>query len=292
VVALSEAYAACERIARAHAENFPVASLLLPRHMRRHVAAVYAFARVADDFADEGSHEAAVRCRLLDGWQARLRAAVEGRPGAPPQRGEPAEAVEIFEAVGATIRERSLPVTLFEDLLDAFRQDVHVHQYETWHQLLDYCRRSANPVGQLVLRIAGRADPRLDEQSDALCTALQLTNFWQDVAIDAARGRRYLPAEEFERAGVSATASLLVPGAEWRQPLQAAARRTRALFDAGRPLCDAVRGRLRYELRATWLGGVRILDQLERRGGDPLAARPRLGAADTPWLVWNMVSWR
>jgi squalene synthase HpnC len=256
-----------------HYENFPVASILLPRSMRRDVAAVYAFARAADDFADEGQLDAAVRHRLLDGWLERLRhAAASSEPGPPPRDGEPRNTVSLFAALGESIRTCDLPVTLFEQLLSAFRQDVTVTRYATWADLLDYCRRSANPVGRLVLRIAGYRDARLDAWSDAICTALQLTNFWQDVAIDRARGRVYLPEEE--AAGL--------PGA---------AARTRRLFDEGRPLCDAVRGRLRYELRATWLGGRRILDRLERSGFDP-ARRPRLGAADVPWLLLRFVAWQ
>ena len=270
-VDLDAAYAACARDARGHYENFPVASLLVPRVMRRHVAAVYAFARAADDFADEGSLTPDERLRLLDGWHARLRDAVRGdRPGPPPSPGEPANAVSIFLALGATIRERALPVALFEDLLSAFRQDVTVAGYATWEALLDYCRRSANPIGRLVLRIAAYDEPRLDAWSDAICTALQLTNFWQDIEIDRARGRVYLPAGE---------------------SLTGAVRRTRALFAEGRPLCDAVQGRLRYELRATWLGGMRILERIERReahGG----GRPALGLADALPLAARFLSWR
>jgi phytoene synthase len=264
---LDAAYAACTRDARGHYENFPVASLLVPREMRRHVAAVYAFARAADDFADEGTVPPSERLRLLDAWRLRLQRAVAGdAPGPPPGTGEPANTVAIFQALGATVRERALPPVLFEDLLSAFRQDVTVHRYGTWADLLDYCRRSANPVGRLVLRIAGYDDARLDAWSDAMCTALQLTNFWQDFEIDRRRGRRYLPEGE---------------------TLVGAAQRTRALFDAGRPLCDAVRGRLRYELRATWLGGVRILERVQR--GE---SRPTLGAADALALGTRFLAWR
>ena len=139
----------------AHYENFPVASPLLPAGMRRHVAALYAFARAADDFADEGARSQAERLTLLHGWQQRLRASVASDvPGPPPRDGEPADTVALFVALGASIRDRGLPVSLFEDLLSAFRQDVTTTRYGTWKDLLDYCRRSANPVGRLVLRIA------------------------------------------------------------------------------------------------------------------------------------------
>jgi phytoene synthase len=269
---LDAAYAACARDARGHYENFPVASVLVPRHMRRDVAAVYAFARAADDFADEGDRSPADRHQLLDGWRRRLyAAAASDAAGPPPAPGEPANTVAIFVALGASIRRRALPLALFDDLLSAFAQDVDVTRYASWDELLDYCRRSANPVGRLVLRIAGHDDDWLDEWSDAICTALQLTNFWQDIAIDRARGRNYLPEGE---------------------TLQGAARRTRQLFEAGRPLCDSIHGRLRYELRATWLGGVRILDRIERAGFDMASRRPTLGASDAFWLVGRLLTWR
>jgi phytoene synthase len=270
---LTAAYLSCEQHARSHYANFPVASVLLPKRMRPHVTAVYAFARAADDFADEGRRSPAERLGLLDRWESRLRdAAVSPLPGPPPAEGEPGHAIAIFLALGASIRRCALPVPLFADLLSAFRQDVLVTRYATWDELFDYCRRSANPIGRLVLRIAGHDDARLDGCSDALCTALQLTNFWQDRTIDQQRGRIYLPAEE--------------------PSLAAAVARTRALFEAGRPLCDLVRGRLRYELRATWLGGVRILDRLERAGLDAGAPRPRLGPADAAWIAARTMAWR
>lgn len=286
MVALKDAYASCAREARAHYENFPVASLLLPRAMRPHVAAVYAFARAADDFADEGERTAAERIRLLDGWRARLRMAAASETMAPPGPGEPANTVHIFTALAATIHAKALPVALFEDLLSAFRQDADVTRYRSWDDLLDYCRRSANPVGRLVLRIAGYHDEHLDRQSDAICTALQLTNFWQDVGIDAARGRIYVPASEIaaHNASTDALVGPALPEA-WCRVLADVTARTRTLFAAGRPLCDAVKGRLRYELRATWLGGMRILDQLEAGGFDPIAHRPALGARDAAALA-------
>src|SRR5687767_3870086 len=163
--------------------------------MRPHIAAVYAFARVADDFADEGVRPAAERIELLARWRDRLHRSVSGEDGPAPGGGEPSETAQIFRAVGATIRSRELPVALFDDLLSAFEQDVHITRYATWNDLLDYCRRSANPVGRLVLGIAGYREPQLLAQSDAICTALQLTNFWQDLKIDYSRGRVYLPAE-------------------------------------------------------------------------------------------------
>ena len=290
---LDEAYASCEQIARAHYENFPVASLLLPRPLRRHVAAVYAFARTADDFADEGSLPAHQRYALLDGWLTRLRSAeASPRPGLEPRPGEPSTTVQIFHALGATIRDKRLPLAPFEDLLSAFRQDVDVRRYATWDDVLDYSRRSANPVGRLVLRIAGYDDARLDAWADAVCTALQLTNFWQDVKPDYERGRVYLPLQEAEAYSANeADLSRPETSRPWRLALAAAVARTRALYEAGRPLCDALNGRLGLELRATWLGGTRILTRIERHDFDVLAHRPSLGAIDVGWLAWRVATW-
>lgn len=287
---VARAYAACEQLARDHYENFPVASLLLPASMRPHVAAVYAFARVADDFADEGRRPVAERYRLLDGWLARLRACVDQRPAAPPSGADRDDL--IFMAVSASIRARDLPVALFEDLLSAFRQDVETHRYRTWADVLDYCRRSANPVGRLVLRIAGYRDERLDASSDALCTALQLANFWQDFGRDFRAGRLYVPLDDCAAAGADEAdlrAGRLTPA--WRAVMQTMAARTRALFADGRTVCDGVTGRLRYELRFTWLGGMRILERVEAADDNGLVERPALGAADAPRILWRALTW-
>ena len=295
MVDLAAAYASCGRDAHRHYENFPVASRLVPQHMRHHVAAVYAFARAADDFADEGTRPVDERHRLLDGWLCRLREAVSSNSSAPPRpvaEGEPPNTCEIFLALGATIRDKQLPSGLFEDLLSAFRQDVTVTRYASWVEVMDYCRRSANPVGRLVLRIADYRDGRLDGWSDAICTALQLTNFWQDLKIDFDRGRVYIPEDEMRAHGASSSdlaSSTMTPAL--MRAVSAAVARTRTLYHNGRPLCDAVRGRLKYELRATWLGGTRILDRLEQSEYDMIHRRPSLGIADAPWFAWRMISW-
>lgn len=313
---LAEAYRACERMARTHYENFPVASRLLPQGMRPHVAALYAFARTADDFADEGDRSQEEREALLDDWGRQLDAAVE-RGQSPLKRGQspfsPSDSAEILtdsgpagenftaetgtvpilQAAAHTIRQLNLPVQLFHDLLSAFRQDVRVTRYATWEQLLDYCRRSANPVGRLVLRIGGYASPELDRESDAVCTALQLTNFWQDLERDWNNGRLYVPAADLQVTGArEKDLSLQRWTPEWRATLARVAARTRALFDEGRPIADRVHGRLKWELRLTWLGGVRILDTLEGRGFDVFDRRPVLSYADAPALVWRTLLWR
>lgn len=295
MVDLQAAYDACERDCRTHYENFPVASFLLPRGMRPHVAALYAFARAADDFADEGDRSVDERHRLLDGWRERLLEAVAGATSTiqrPPAKGEPDHTREIFMALGVTIRRLQLPSVLLEDLLSAFRQDVTVSRYATWPALFDYCRRSANPIGRLVLRIGGYADTDLDKYSDAICTALQLTNFWQDVKSDWARGRIYLPREEMQAHGAEESGlagDAISP--HWHDAIASAVGRTRGLFRNGLPLCDRLRGRLRYEIRMTWLGGNRILDRIEAVNYDVLRHRPTIGATDIPWLIGTVLGW-
>ncbi len=283
---LAGAYAYCERLARSHYENFPVASRLLPARMRPHVAAVYAFARLADDMADEGDRPSEDRIAYLDAWDACLNAAALGAV----QRGEPH--AEVFLALRHTIEEFRLPVQLLHDLISAFKQDVTVKRYATWDELSDYCRRSANPVGRLVLRIAGYDRPELDVASDAVCTALQLTNFWQDLEVDWAKGRLYIPSSTWQAAGAldsDLTARRMTPA--WRAALTEAAGRTRALFEAGLPVCDGVRGRLRWELRATWLGGTRILEKLEAAEFDVFTHRPALTAMDAPGILLRTATW-
>jgi len=286
-VVTDAAYARCLQIARQHYENFPVASRLLPKSARPHIAAVYAFARIADDSADEGSRTPAARIALLDNWRERLDAAVQGATAS-----DSSDAAGIFVALGDTIRRFELEPVLFEDLLSAFRQDVVTHRYDTWDDLLDYCRRSANPVGRLVLRISGYRDARLDHYSDSVCTALQLVNFWQDFAVDLQKGRLYLPQDIVRRAGADVEDlrhKRLTPA--WQAALADAASRTRACFDEGRPIADAVRGRLRWELRATWLGGVRILDRLAANGFDVFKSRPTLGWIDMIPIGTRAIAW-
>ena len=293
VTGLSEAYDTCARIARGHYENFPVASLLLPRRMRPHVAAIYAFARAADDFADEGERTQEERLALLAGWRERLLACIAHDATVSTGLKPCATADAIFLALSSTIRACRLPVSLFDDLLSAFRQDVMTTRYETWDDVADYCRRSANPVGRLVLAVAGIDDAALARSSDAVCTALQLTNFWQDLTRDWSRGRLYLPLEDCRREGAELAdldAGRLTPA--WRNVLRAAGARTEALFEQGRAVCDGVHGRLGFELRLTWLGGRRILSRLERGDYDVFHRRPTLGAPDVPALLWQAIRWR
>ncbi|MGE0862345.1 MAG: squalene synthase HpnC [Vicinamibacterales bacterium] len=302
MVDTDQAYAACQALAQSHYENFPVASRLMPARLRPHVAAIYAFARTADDFADEPGREPEERLRLLDEWGRRL----DGEhipdlacPPDPPSRerfgaaGKECPPDMIFSALADTRVKFNLPAALFHELLSAFRQDVLTNRYRSWADVLDYCRRSANPVGRLVLRLSGYRDDDLDRASDAVCTALQLTNFWQDLAIDWPRGRLYVPEEEWRAAGADPVAldrGAMTP--EWTSTMRACGQRTRRLFDQGRAVCDGVGGRLRYELRATWLGGTRILDRLDEVDFDVFTSRPKLGTADALVIASRTLLWR
>jgi phytoene synthase len=287
---LGQAYAACEKLARSHYENFPVASRLLPAVMRPHVAALYAYARVADDIADEGDAQAASRRAGLLEWQRRLHESLalgDRTELAPRSRDE-----LILVALSHSIRTLDLPVSLVDDLLSAFGQDTMTTRYASWHELFEYCRRSANPIGRLVLRIAGCKDETLDRSSDALCTALQLTNFWQDLGRDWQAGRLYVPRDLLDACGAleaELAGSRLTN--EWANAILRCCDVTRSLFTAGRGVCDGVRGRLRYELRLTWLGGLKILERVERRRFDLLVYRPVLRSADVPQILWRAARW-
>jgi phytoene synthase len=262
---LDEAYAYCEAVARAHYENFPVASRLVPRRMRPHVCSLYAFARAADDFADEAAYDGR-RLQELDRWDAQLTRCVRGEADHP-----------VFLALGETVRNLELPVRLLRDLLDAFRQDCRVRRYESWDDVLGYCRLSANPVGRLMLRLFGHADEHKDLLSDSICTALQLANFWQDVAVDLRKDRIYIPLEDLRCFGV--TEADLAQGRMHdglRALMHELVARTRRMFEDGRPLLLALQGRLGMEIRAVWLGGRRVLDRIETRGCDVFTSRPRL----------------
>ena len=285
---VAAAYDRCLQLARAHYENFPVASWLLPAGMRPSIAAVYAFARIADDFADEGTRSREERLLLLDDWSRRLALAAAGQPAT-----DDSDAGAVFVAVADTMRAHRLEASLFEDLLSAFRQDVTVARYVTWTDVLDYCRRSANPVGRLVLRIAGYRDDRMDAAADAVCTALQLTNFWQDLERDWQKGRIYVPQDALGRHGATESAleaRQMTP--PWRAALAECVARTREHFAAGRAIADLVSGRLRWELRATWHGGMRILERLEAVDFDAFSARPALGARDLGVIAWRTLWWR
>jgi len=290
-LAIRRAYVTCLRLAQSHYENFPVASRLLARKLRLHLAAVYAFARVADDFADEGNFSPIERLDRLDHWRERLAKVGDEDSSSSAVVVHPDED-DIFIALSDTIRRHQLPVALFDDLLSAFCQDVTVTRYRTWNELLDYCRRSANPIGRLVLHLSGFRSERLARQSDAICSALQVTNFLQDFGRDWRSGRLYLPIEIQEQFGArTSDLETGVMSAEWRAVFESCSNRTRDLYVSGRPICDEVTGRLRFQLRLTWLGGVEILDRVSEKQYDPFEQRPTLGFADVLPLIWQTVVW-
>jgi len=277
-ITLDEAFAHCESRVRGHYENFPV-GLWVPRDKRPYVHALYAFARAADDFADEPMYEG-MRAEKLDQWEARLHAAYEGRAEDP-----------IFIALAETVRRLDIPKGLLLDLLSAFRQDTVQGRYATWDELLDYCRRSANPVGRLVLLVFDDRDPALPPLSDAICTGLQLANHWQDLAVDLRQDRIYAPRELLDRYQVKEwdlNAGRVTK--EFAALMAELLDRTRELFRAGRPLCDRVGRDLRFEMRLTWLGGSGILDRIEAAGYDVFRRRPRyglMGKLDLAWRAWR-----
>jgi phytoene synthase len=284
--AIAEAYEACTRMARAHYENFPVGRLV-PREMQPHVHAVYAFARYADDLADEGYAGSAKargvqdvmtpeqRLLALDDWEKQLRSPA-GTPGLH----------FIFTALHETIRELDLPLDLFTDLLSAFKQDVVKRRYANFSEVLDYCRRSANPVGRLVLLLHGIRDGELHKLADHICTGLQLANFWQDVGVDLEKDRIYLPEDERNKFGVTEEALFARRTDDnYRRLLAFQVGRTQDIFNQGEPLTKKLRGLLRIEIRVTWLGGTTILRKIENLKFDTLNARPKVGKADMAALL-------
>jgi len=275
---VAEAFGYCERVARAHYENFPVGSLLVPRDRRAHVYNIYAFARTADDFADEGYDTPLTeseRLAALDDWERQLEDCYRGRASHP-----------VFIALGETVRELRLPIQLFSDLLSAFKQDVVRRRYADFDEVLDYCRRSANPVGRLILLLFGYRDEHLHRLSDHICTALQLANFWQDVSVDLQKDRIYLPEDERRRFGCTEEDLKARRFNECSAALmQFQVERTRELFERGRALPALVRGRLAFELRLTWLGGMRILERIERQRYDTLSRRPKITTLDKITLL-------
>jgi squalene synthase HpnC len=263
-----------------HYENFPVASWLLPARLRLPVEAIYAFARGADDVADEGEMDDAARLAGLDRYRRALDEIEAGRtPGEAP-----------FARLAPVIRAHHLPLELFRDLLDAFAQDVVKKHYATFAELLDYSRRSANPVGRLVLALLPEAAATSLQRSDLICTALQLVNFWQDVALDWGKGRVYIPQEDLRRFGVD-EAQIGEGRADdkWRALMEFECRRARAMLVEGAPLGNVLPGRIGLEIRATVRGGIAIADKIVARGGDVFRNRPVLGARDWIGIVGGAV---
>jgi len=263
-----------------HYENFPVASLLLPEALRAPVAIIYRFARSADDFADEGNLPAAERVARLDGYRKQLRRIEAGESPETP----------LFADVERITRRHRLPLALFHDLLDAFTQDVVKHRYASFAELLDYCRRSANPVGRLLLHLFGAATPDNLRDSDSICSGLQLVNFWQDIALDYAKGRVYLPQDEMTRFGVTeAHIAERRCDEPWRALLAFEVERARAMLESGAPLGRRLGWRTSLEIRATVHGGLRVLEKLAAARGDIFGRRPVIRWFDWPVILARAV---
>lgn len=255
----------CRRLATSHYENFPVASVFLPRRLRQHFFNVYAFCRWADDLGDEINDDQQ-SLELLDWWEQSVHDCYRGECRHP-----------VFVALKPTIDQFHIPPSCFTDLISAFRQDQTVKSYETFDQLLDYCRRSANPVGRIVLHLTERVNEQNLAWSDSICTGLQLANFWQDVARDFAINRVYLPQEDMREFGV--TASVLSAGVstpEFRQLMEFQVNRARQFLHDGLPLVNHMPGRLRIVIDLFARGGLRILDEIQRIDYAVLEQRPQI----------------
>jgi squalene synthase HpnC len=276
--ALGSAYAlaleSAKSVSVAHYENFPVASRLVPASLRAAVVAIYRFARAADDIADEGTDPPAARLAQLDAYATMLDCIERGEvPTAEP-----------FVELAAAIDRHALPLRPFHDLLSAFRQDVSKPRYASFDEVLDYCTRSANPIGRLLLHLYHAHDAKNLGHADAICTGLQLTNFWQDIALDWRKGRVYLPGEDLARFGVSeAQIAEARCDERWSQLLEFEVARARALLEAGRPLTRALPLRLGLELKFILAGGLRILSSIDAVRGDIFRRRPQLRRRD--WVA-------
>ena len=279
--AIDDAYAYCGKITKGHYENFPVGSFLLPKEKRRHIWAIYAFARTADDFADEGrmpgdsDEELQKRIALLDGCEFKLVQASRGEAHDPA-----------FVALAQTFKELDIPVQLLKDLLTAYRMDVLQGRYKTWEDVLFYCKHSANPVGRLVLHVFGYKDEAIHQLSDKICTALQLTNFWQDLNIDLAKDRIYIPQVDMQKFKVTeGDLHAKIVNRPYQMLMKYLAGRTAALFNDGLPLLTRVGKDLRLEMRLTWLGGTTVLKKTEKVGFDVYRKRPALSKLDFALLL-------
>ena len=261
-----EAFAYCADITNAHYENFPVASLFLPQEKRPLIQAIYAFSRIADDYADESQEPPGERLRKLDEWENQLQACYEGTSEHP-----------VFIALGETVRRAEIPVELLNNLLAAFKRDVVQNRYETFEELLSYCVCSANPVGRLVLSIFGYRDETLFKLSDHICTGLQLANFWQDLAVDAQKDRLYLPLEDLKQFHYSVEEwKNGATGKNFIELMKCEIERTRTMFYDGAELPSLVNKDLQLELKLVWFGGMAILKAIEKNNYDVYNHRPIL----------------
>lgn len=263
-----------------HYENFPVASILLPARLRPAVEAIYAFARSADDLADEGDAPSQQRLDALAGYENALDRIEAGAAVDTP----------VFVKLAIETARYGLPMQPLRDLLSAFKQDVVTTRYDTFDMLTDYCRRSANPVGRLMLHLYDAATPDNLRDSDAICTSLQLINFWQDVAVDWEKRRIYLPQEDLARFGVtSGHFEDRTTDDAWRALMRFEVERARILMLSGAPLAYRLQGRIGWELRLVVQGGLRILERIEAVEYDVFRRRPQLRAADWLRMAWRAI---
>lgn len=264
---LKEAYRYCARLARSHYENFPIATLLIPRRLRKHVFAVYAFARYVDDLGDEARGD---RSALLDWWEEELEACYRGRPRHI-----------VMVALADTIAKFEIPIELFRKLIIANRMDQTKNRYRTYEELLNYCDHSANPVGRIFLHLFGYRDEERQRLADYTCTALQLTNFWQDIAIDLEKDRIYIPLEDLERFDYSEEElRAYAVNENFKRLMAFEIARTRELFARGLKLIELLDGRLRVDVELFSRGGMKILGKIEQVGYDVFRHRPTLSAGE------------
>ena len=275
---LQNAYAECLQIAQSHYENFPVASRLLPKHLRRPISVIYAFARRADDFADEGDFSDEERIAALNDFSEKLDLIEEGKDVADTT----------FIALADVIKQHQLPISLFHDLLTAFKMDVTKERYANFGEVMEYCRYSANPVGRLLLYLNKETSTQSLGYSDAICSALQLTNFLQDISQDLEESNRiYIPQDEMEKYGVSEEDILNKNTNDASRKLIAfQIARTARLMQSGAQLGKVLKGRMGLELRMTIMGGSRILYKLNQQYDD-VFSRPRLSKWDIGWVMWK-----
>lgn len=279
---LDACYRYCEALCHAHHHNFPVASIFTRSHLRKHIWAMFAFARSADDFADESAFEGR-RARELDRWEEQLHQTYFGRPPQHP----------VFIALADTVKRFSLPIVEFTQLLSGFRTDLEIRRYATWNDLRGYTRQAAEPVGHLLLYIGGYRAPELHAYADDLSSGLAVARLIQDMPADWARGRVYVPAEDLRHFGVTdADIAARRATPQVGNLVRYLVARTRALLERGRPLPELVSADLAVELALMWHGGQRILDKIEDAGPHLFAHRPRLNAADKALVVTRAVAWR
>ena len=267
---MDSAYKSAIAFAKAHYENFPVISFLIPKKLQKHIAVIYWFARTADDFADEGELNPEERLKRLNDFEEKLTSTLNGNPKN-----------EFIAGLVNTIKDKNLTPHLFYDLLKAFKQDVLKKRYKDFNEVLEYCRHSANPIGRLILELFNIRNEEVFQYSDKICTALQLTNFYQDTIIDYKKGRIYLPEEEMQKFGVSKKSfELKENNLNLKSLIKFNVERTQVLFEEGKSLLGHLNGRFKYEIKWTISGGEAILEKIKKNDYDVLNIRPELSKKD------------